>query len=65
MKVLTAAAVKPYGDTAPKLPGPRIYRVVGWASHASLLFTEPDAAGSSVAIAEVLSSVRTGRPLHP
>jgi hypothetical protein len=28
MKVLTAAAVKPYGDTAPKLPGPRIYRVV-------------------------------------
>jgi hypothetical protein len=42
-----------------------VHKVVAGTSDASLLLTERDAAPSSVAIAEVLSSVRTGRPLYP
>ena len=42
-----------------------VHKLVAGTSDASLLFTERDAAPSSVAIAEVLSSVRTGRPLYP
>ena len=42
-----------------------VHKLVAATSDASLLFTERDAAPSSVAIAEVLSSVRTGRPLYP
>jgi hypothetical protein len=41
------------------------HRVVAGASHSSLLFTGRDAAASSVALAEVLSSVRTGQHLYP
>ena len=42
-----------------------IHRIAAGTTHASLLFSQRDAALSSAAIAQVIMSVRVGQPLNP
>jgi hypothetical protein len=51
-------------DEPAALPSNSIHRIVAGASHASLLFTDRDAAVSSTTIDEVVHSVRAHRPLR-
>ena len=51
-------------DELAALSSNSIHRIVAGASHASLLFTDRDAAVSSTTIDEVIQSVRAHRPLR-